>query len=60
MGKSGTTKYPKMFNLPSPFNMESKRLNKLKKKGDKVAKNILKSLTKWIWVRNTTRKKKLD
>ena len=37
MGKSGTTKYPKMFNLPSPFNMESKRLNKLKKKGDKVA-----------------------
>ena len=26
MGKSGTTKYPKMFNLSSPFNMESKRL----------------------------------
>lgn len=37
MGKSGKTVYPKMFNLPSPFNMESKRLNKLKKKGDKVA-----------------------
>ena len=38
MGKSGTTKYPKMFNLPSPFNMESKRLNKLKKKGDEAMK----------------------
>ena len=44
MGKSGTTKYPKMFNLPSPFNMESKRLNKLKKKGDKVAAEVLASM----------------
>jgi len=37
MGKPGKNKYPSMFNLPSPFNLESKRLTRLKKKGDEVA-----------------------
>ena len=46
MGKSGTTKYPEMFNLSSPFNMESKRLNKLKIKGDEVAKKHSKEFDK--------------
>lgn len=46
MGKSGTTKYPKMFNLSSPFNMESKRLSELKKKGDEVAKEHSKEFDK--------------
>ena len=37
MGKTGKTVYPKMFNLDSPFNMESNRLKNLRKKGNTVA-----------------------
>ncbi len=37
MGKSGTTKYPKMFNLDSPFKLDpNKRMDKLSAKHKKL------------------------
>ena len=60
MGKSGKTIHPKMFNLGSPFSMEvtplQNKKSRLQKKVIKLQLNILKSLTKWIWVKTITKK----